>query len=243
MLALRTQSNRKASDVVNLAYYVVAASWVRKALPILDRKTDNYGDNWREEVGSIENADLLVFENAVSEDEEDDDRNQKDAVQQLESGFDRKTKVSKTTMDVAMVRHHQRKAHLRPGLVHGQDYFLLGSNAWLLVKSKFGYDHEIGRPCVFEGDRAIAVVVYEATTDGVPPAQGNRVLIPFSGRFEYDLSAAAAAANGGPNRAEAGLAANPAKLHPGSVSEDEDGENADAVRVWSSPEFCCGATS
>jgi hypothetical protein len=51
--------------------------------------------------------------------------------------------------DLERQKRQQRTAsHLKGSCVFGKDFFLLGANAWLLCKEKFGYDHEIACPTV-----------------------------------------------------------------------------------------------
>ena len=63
---------------------------------------------------------------------------------------------------------------LRPGLVYERDYFLLGFNAWTLIKNKFGYDTELAYRCVRRQNNTIAAFVGQ-----------NLVAIPDTGRFEF----------------------------------------------------------
>lgn len=68
---------------------------------------------------------------------------------------------------------------IRPGLRHGKDYALVGSNAWKVLQ-RFGYDLAISRPVIDLVDGKHAVEVYPRSSGGI----NSFVTLPLSGRWE-----------------------------------------------------------
>jgi len=215
MQVMNVQS--RSTNLDQLAFYILPSQWMQVAWPVLTGQTVPAANNWREAIGKIEMNHLLIFENAVSSDEEE---HQQEGVVPLND--------MKWLMQ--MQSDENRSPTLRPGLVHQRDFFLLGSNAWLLVKQKFGYDYEIKRTCVEQTsatDSKLAVVIYPANEATRQPCL---IPIPPTGRFRYELCL-----NDNPN--EPPDAEQQLPSHPGNVSDDETQEGDDLVPVRSKTRF------
>jgi hypothetical protein len=260
MQVMNTQSSKKQTDLARLKFYVVPAAWMFKAWPVLTAQTVPYADNnhWRQDIGKIECRELLQ-ENAVSSDSEEDDMNGNNGgngvatakVQQQEQQTRKARLMSELNKKVADKPRekrlaHQPKATLRRELKHEQDFFLLGSNAWLLIKEKFGCDEEIEKECVFDptcNDSPLAVVLHERGSSTLVAADSSssslaqpqeqlehpvvNIPIPPTGRFRYeqyldDTTAKLSNNHKNHNRPlDRGT-------HPGNVSEDDtDPEHGD----------------
>ena len=131
---------------------------------------DEYG-KWRENVGSIRNAELLSTNHTVSSDEEGTERGN-----------------GKPTTNGNSQQQVPPSHSLRTDLKHGVDYFLLGPSAWLLVKEKFGYDKEIGWPCVYHSTNESTLSVAIGAIGGASTNQAahqNFIPIPPAGYFPY----------------------------------------------------------
>ena len=252
MQVMNTQSSKKQTDLARLKFYVVPAAWMRKAWPVLMAQTVHNSDNWRQDIGQIECKDLIGWENAVTSDVDAEDGangNGKTAgianVQQtrkeiMMSELNKKTAVSKPSEKGLQ---HQQKATLRRELKHEQDFFLLGSNAWFLIKEKFGCDQEIEKECVFDStskESPLAVFLHKSESSTLGAANSNALAqpqvqllehpvvtipIPPTGRFRYeqylDTATDAKLSNNHNRSLDRGS-------HPGNVSEDDtDPEHGD----------------
>jgi hypothetical protein len=259
MQVMNTQSSKKQTDLARLKFYVVPAAWMRKAWPVLTAQTVQNSDNWRQDIGRIECKDLLVWENAVTSDDDAEDGTNGNGktvatakVQQKEQQTRKEAMMSELNKKAAVNKpsekrpQHQQKATLRRELKHEQDFFLLGSNAWFLIKEKFGCDQEIEKDCVFDptsNESPLAVVLhkYESPTlvsaDSYNLAQPQEQLlehpvvnipIPPTGRFRYeqylDTATNAKLGNNSKNRNRSLDRGS----HQGNVSEDDtDPEHGD----------------
>jgi hypothetical protein len=153
-------------------------------------------ENWREHIGRIQNAELVDAERAVSDDEEGGNASDLSDGEKARLNFDRMHRKSS---------QKRQTTKMKPGLVHTQDYFFLGPNAWMLLKEKFGSDgYEIPRSCCkaapgTEGQGVIAVALLpEDCTPCSDSAAGSAaeeqkravttltIEIPASGRFAYE---------------------------------------------------------
>ena len=74
---------------------------------------------------------------------------------------------------------------LKPDCHYERDFFLLGPNAWLLCKEKFGYDYEVVCSTVDNSNDPNNPLLIR-----VPVASNEVMLIPFpwTGRFPVDIS-------------------------------------------------------
>jgi hypothetical protein len=220
---------------------------MRKAWPFLTaaatgqpHETGIPGVNWREYIGRIECNDLLMGENAVSSDEEEEAK-ATDAALNTTTPFTYAAAASSTKAAVPQQsrkevllaeatqravresKQQRRKVALRRDLTHEKDFFLLGANAWLLVKEKFGYDHEIEKRCTLD-QNLLAVVLHEKESVVTTAPSGSSPLvpqhlpavyisIPLTGRFRYELHF-----NANRNR----MLQNPnSGINPGNVSDDD----------------------
>jgi hypothetical protein len=97
-----------------------------------------------------------------------------------------------------LIKHKQQKppdsCPLRSDLRHGEDYFLVGPNVWLLVKEKFGFDNvELGRPVVShnseESTLAVAIDHHPHNGSARKSTTQNKQLIPIppAGHFPYHI--------------------------------------------------------
>jgi hypothetical protein len=252
MQVMNTQSSKKQTDLARLKFYVVPAAWMREAWPFLTAQTVHNSDNWRQDIGRIECEDLLVWENAVTSNGDAEDgangngktagiaKAQQTRKEMMISELNKKAAVSKSSEKRPQ---HQQKPTLRRELKHEQDFFLLGSNAWFLIKEKFGCDQEIERECVFDptsNESPLAVVLHKSESSTLVAANSNalaqpqeqllehpvvNIPIPPTGRFRYEQyldTATNAKLSINHNRSlDRGS-------HPGNVSEDDtDPEHGD----------------
>jgi hypothetical protein len=255
MQVMNTQSSKRQTDLARLKFYVVPAAWMFKAWPVLTgQSVQTSNDNWRQDIGPIECKNLLI-----SDDEGDNgdinnhNGEEKDAtakIQQKEQQTRNKERLM-SELNKGKVAANQpcekrpRKATLRRELKHEEDFFLLGSNAWFLIKEKFGNDQEIEKECVFDptsNESPLAVVLHksEASTlvaaDSSSLAQPQEQLelpavnipIPPTGRFRYeqylDTNDVAKLSNNHNNHNRPVLDNG---THPGNVSEDDTDPDPD----------------
>jgi len=148
-------------------------------------------NTWRERVGVIQNAELLTsWDHAVSSSDD-------------EEGGDKSTAATTTAIDesqlkAATISQKSTSAgnpSLRRDARHVEDFFLVGPNAWLLLKQKFGTgDAEICCQCVFHTaeESTIAVSLDRPTqqngssNDSTSTGNQGRLLsIPPGGYFAY----------------------------------------------------------
>jgi hypothetical protein len=261
MQVMNTQSSKKQTDLARLKFYVVPAAWMRKAWPVLTAQKVQNSENWRQDIGGIECKDLLVWENSVSSDDEHDANGNNGnggktavtaKVQQKEQQTRKEMMMSELNKKAAVSKpsekrpQHQHKATLRRELKHEHDFFLLGSNAWFLIKEKFGCDQEIEKECVFDpssNESPLAVVLHKresatlvaADSDSLAQPQEQllehpvvNIPIPPTGRFRYeqylDTTTSAKLSNNHKNHNRLGDHGS----HPGNVSEDDtDPEHGD----------------
>lgn len=159
------------TDVDSLKFYIVPSSWFAKAWRLFNaRSEDEIDENWRDNIGSIPNSELLNIEHEVTSDEEDPaDDQQKKRFEKLH------LRMSKNRQDGTM----------KNGLEHTKDYFFLGASAWLLVKEKFGFDgYELERVCVTNtGSNSLDIKLKLEESNGTTP---TLITIPASGRFAYE---------------------------------------------------------
>jgi hypothetical protein len=200
MQVMNTQSSKKQSDLARLRFYVVPAAWMRKAWPVLSgHSVQNNGTvnvNWRQDIGQIECKDLVR-----SAHDHDGNGNGGSPVGQGHGQEEQKRKELMSELNKkVMNKHRGNNTTLRRGLKHEQDFFLLGSNAWLLIQEKFGSDQAIEKTCVF--DPTLAVVLHNKESkssqltangshNGKPPQEqlelpAVHIPIPPTGRFRYE---------------------------------------------------------
>jgi hypothetical protein len=258
MQVMNTQSSKNQTDLARLKFYVVPAAWMRKAWPVLTAQTVHNSDNWRQDIGRIECKDLLAWENAVASDDDEDgaNGNGKTAafakIQQKKQQTRKEIMMSELNKQAAVSKpsekrsQHQHKATLRRELKHEQDFFLLGCNAWFLIKEKFGCEQEIEKECVFDptsNESPLAVVLHKSESSTLVAADSNalaqpqeqllehpvvNIPIPPTGRFRYeqylDTATNAKLSNNHKNHNRS----LDRGTHPGNVSEDDtDPEHGD----------------
>lgn len=193
---MNVMSNPNGTDppLESLRFFAVPAPWFLRAWPILmARSADEIRDeNWRQDVGLVRNTELIEAERAVSDGESDGEAdNRKHGISQSEQI---KLKIDRLHRRMA---RKQQTTKMKAGLVHTTDYFFLGPSAWMLVKSKFGFDgYEISRSCVALGKRgtiAIALLPDESVTGTSTRGNGQDgatvgpiIEIPGTGRFAYE---------------------------------------------------------
>ena len=141
------------------------------------------GNKWRERIGKIQNAELLVWDHAVSSSDDEEGAGNSERSRSCQAGTSPSQQHQRPSADSCPIRRE---------LKHGDDFFLLGANAWMLLQQKFGSDGiEIGRPCVFHNteDSTLAVVLDgHANESSNGSAVGARQLVPVppTGRFPYE---------------------------------------------------------
>lgn len=200
MKTMNVFSSTNASEIREMSFFLVPTRWMQKSWPLLSGHSFS-SLNWIEEIGPIQNAVLMVENAEISSSDE-------------ESNND----PQKPFMEKSRLRSRLEKARLRREIDHEKDYFLLGSNAWLILKSKFGCDLELERKCVLwnRSESPIAVEV-------LPAEDGQRAVyvpVPPTGRFAYEQVLSAAV-----NKPAYGAPA--AVKHPGNVSDDDTAASGD----------------
>lgn len=176
MAAKKTPSSQN-----DLKFYLIPTAWMTKAWPMLSARslvmrgnglgTDD-GNKWREEVGIIQNAALLQWDHAVSSSSD-------------EESTAKESKKAKTPK--LQQQQPSDSCPLRTELKHGGDFFLLGPNAWMLVREKFGTDGiELGRPCVHHVSEESTLAVEIDDRKSNNGAAKNFVPIPPGGYFPYE---------------------------------------------------------
>jgi hypothetical protein len=216
---MNAMANKTEVSLESLQYFVVPASWFTKAWPLLTtRSPDGIQEEWRDQVGRIQNAELLDqnAQNAVSSSDEDDTNN---SPERQKKRFEK--------LHLQMARNRQQSV-MRSGLTHMKDYFFLGPSAWMLVEEKFGFDgHELGRSCVFTGTGNNVLAIQLQETE-VEENQSRLIPIPASGRFAYEKIV--------PSESTSAITTD---IVP-EVEEDEGNASA-SVRAIQSYSYPCGA--
>lgn len=197
-----------------LFFYVIAADWMHRAWPILrgSHSDPQLSDNWREElIGRIVNEQLLNISSlpdvtASAGAIYNSPLNGQDDIQR--SKVNELAKKAKTLShnpingsDSTKLQTSQQKCYKirRDAADHFIDYFLVGSNVWLLLKEKFGYDYEVKLRCQYTPPRiaewCLEAVVLDSedvkNLNNDSPAKLTHlrtvtVPIPLSGRFPYE---------------------------------------------------------
>jgi hypothetical protein len=77
------------------------------------------------------------------------------------------------------------RRELRWDLVHERDFFLVGSNAWLLIQQKFMHasDVEIALLCELHGSNLGIRILQPRIPENFP---GLMIFVPLTGRFAYE---------------------------------------------------------
>jgi hypothetical protein len=154
----------------SLKFYIVPKSWVFKAWPLLTaRSHDDVEEGWRENVGRIQNAELMNVDHEVTSSDED-----------APAEDQQKKRLEKLHLRMAK---NGSQGTMKNGLEHMKDYFFVGPSAWMLVKEKFGFDgYELARPCVATGSsqNPLAIQLKPDESDG---HTAKLIDIPPSGRF------------------------------------------------------------
>jgi hypothetical protein len=182
-----------------------------KAWPFLTNQAVPSSANWREEIGTIENRELIRAENAEVSSSDDEEEGRRKLSFQNEVG-----KLG--------ANHLNAEEPLRPDVKHERDFFLLGANAWLLVKIKFGFDVEIKRKCVmFSRENPLAVEIQSQGKE----SQAVRIPIPATGRFRYEDVLSGSHVKEQHKVAAAAAAAAAQAKHLGNVSDDDTADCGD----------------
>jgi hypothetical protein len=190
---MNAMSSQHQPPEESLKFYIVPASWFLKAFPILTaRSPEAISDNWKEQIGRISNAELVMdaVEREVSSDDADDDDEGGEptsdtANSNADGGVSNSQKKRFELMHRRIVRSRQHST-MKSRLVHKKDYFFLGPCTWMLVKEKFDFDgYELSRTCVQTGgaQNTLAIQLREEESEG---NIASLIEIPASGRFPYE---------------------------------------------------------
>ena len=197
-------SKKVPSSLKELTFFLIPAAWMLKAHPMLGaRQTmmastssntndsasggDDEANKWREKIGIIQNSELLEWDHAVSSsDDEEGAGNGESNINSVNKSASSNSKSSK--------KQHSSpdSCPIRRDLKHGVDFFLLGANAWMLLREKFGFDGiEIGRPCVFHSTEESTLAVSldrhpNVGSNGSTAGQSHLVPVPPAGFFPYE---------------------------------------------------------
>lgn len=172
-------------DVEGVVFYVVNLEWYRKAAPVLTYGTMSasgqpplFAVTWKEDIGAIENASLCRIEDkkpAFLEEplQAESPQGNSSPPQQLNGHRSSRTPTTTTSTSSSETEVAFDKQHA----VH---FVLAGSNVWLLLSQKFGYDVSLPARCVYAARTAWAPSV------SVRVAAHCTVPLPPSGRFPYE---------------------------------------------------------
>lgn len=169
MTVLNVASSNKGLD--ELIYYIVPASWYRKAWRLLLRpQAETIPSDWREQIGEL--PPVKAWWNGENGDDHrsnDEEQSQKKAslMKELHSTV---WKQNKTTTGKRLNKAHEK------------DFYFIGNHAWTVLKNKFGNASEEGVAC--------HVVSFPSNDSrlAVNLPDGSRIAIPASGRFAYEQS-------------------------------------------------------
>jgi ubiquitin C-terminal hydrolase len=207
----------------SLKYYIVPSAWFSQVWKILHHPTNdsstpvNLSNNWKETIGPINNASLFPppFLNEL----------QKVQHSNAENDIERGEETEET----------KPKSTATPVPRHINDFCLVGSNAWLLLSSKFGHDDVLLIcPCA----RASAGMFVEVTAFAAP----IDVPLPPSGRFPYEQyfpatkvsathsSSTALVLHVASNERNTAIVRLPASANDAMEDEDNDTPNSDIER-------------
>lgn len=206
---MTAMTNQTPEALQSLKFYVVTKSWFLRAWPLLMAKpTDTLddgaiGDDLREHIGKIQNAELVLVDsksNPANMDEkgvgssEDANSNHEKNPQE----YDIDQSKQNITEYYRRISENPETTKMKPGLEHTKDYFFLGPSAWLLVKEKFGFDgYEISRGCRkgANGQGRIEIALLPGEESSKKNNEANQNLmsnnivsteVPLSGRFPYE---------------------------------------------------------
>ena len=248
------------SSLKELKFFLIPSTWMLKAYPMLSARPatmtasgsnsisggnsqsgDDEGNKWREKVGIIQNSELLAWDHAVSSSDDEEGANNGDSSSNNNSSKPKfKPKKQQPSPD-------SNSCPLRRDLKHGEDFFLLGANAWLLAKEKFGSDGiEVGRSCVFhsseESTLAVALDRHHpnpsqnggGSNRSASAGQSQLVPIPPTGRFPYEKLIADLEGDSQESvlhqQAPQQPQQRPPEIKSSDVVSDEEGEPNDLVR-------------
>jgi hypothetical protein len=173
---MNVMADQTPASLESLKFYIVPASWFLKAFPMLTvRSPDVVQEGWRNQVGRIQNSDLMNVEREVSSSDDEDS-----------SGNNTERQKKRFELLHLRMSRNREQSTMKQGLVHEQDYFFLGPSTWMLVKEKFGFDgYELVRSCVSTGTNQNALAIQlqaEESEDNKPML----IDVPASGRFAYE---------------------------------------------------------
>jgi hypothetical protein len=217
MNVMNVMSNPTPANLEGLKFYAVPASWFIKAWPILTAKLGNDNSlqmagniprDWKQYVGRILNAELVVnAEREVSDD--DDDLDRKPTAVPTMNGHANTTNFDQVKAQISQLHRRQQQKltpRMKPGLVCCSDYFFLGPSVWGILREKFGYDgYEICRSCckattshsyaaeegtiaiaLLPGEGAFATSTYHDNGSTTASADVETIGIPPTGRFALE---------------------------------------------------------
>ena len=195
-------STQSSSSLESLHFYAVAGSWFRKAWPVLTSRSEIATENWREELGQINNKELVDEDNLdqVTPSDEaltsgrmkmDNSLGSLDIISRQSSDIaaDTQQRTSSPLVEGGNGQKTQKSApKLRSTSEHEKDYFFLGPSAWILVREKFGFDGcTIQRSCVFAGQNQSEVAI-QLLAGEYAPGKSSVIIVPPSGRFSFERS-------------------------------------------------------
>lgn len=170
---------------LQLEFYVLSAAWLERALPYLQGSVEDFPEV------EIQNAPLLLGgiiknEHAVSSSSSDEEE---DSFPNDDLRKKRRAKWMEKERQHVKTQQALDTPPLKPGLVLGKDYYLIGPHAWTVLSLKFGFDYALPRKCIYSttAESKIVVMVYPHNT-------WMAVHVPASGRFSYEPSTGASAA-------------------------------------------------
>ncbi|KAL7566209.1 hypothetical protein ACA910_011279 [Epithemia clementina (nom. ined.)] len=166
---------------LNMKYYLISAQWLRKAWSHVLKPPSRISKSWVDLVGRIDNSSLVVESNSGS----DGVAHHPHHLQQQSAGVPTNGGGGGEGLQGGSIS-------LRKDLIHEQHFYLVGSQAWLLLSQKFGYTHVCSAVVRVHktNDSKLAVDLFsdDSSFSIVSNGQESLIPIPASGRFPYERS-------------------------------------------------------
>lgn len=153
----------------SMKYYVVSAPWLRKAWRSVLKPPARISQIWLENVGIIDNSNLIELLSPLND-------SKSPQHQQFAGDYG---------------NGGTNGYQLRKDLQHEQDFYLIGSQAYLLLSQKFGVSHDISAIVRMHttNESKFVVDIYNHSNIRIASNGLNALIpIPASGRFPYETS-------------------------------------------------------
>lgn len=162
-----------SGTIDHVKYYLVASEWMKRAWRSVLKPPSKIPSKWQELVGPVDNS--VLTEALTGEATQDN------------MGVDNQSAGMPTGTSTEGEK-------LRSDLQHERDFYLVGSNAWLLLYHKFGATHTFAALVrvhkTQDSNLAVDLQTVNQTNGAVAVSsnKGSFVPIPASGRFPYETT-------------------------------------------------------